>query len=62
MNGWKTPTCSQRVNSSADGVSAKPPMSVPTNGKPERPSPISTASPWESDGQSLTLSPGQTAE
>ena len=38
---WKMPCCTQRTNSSSSGAGpAKPPMSAPSFGWPDRPMPV----------------------
>ena len=49
------------MNSSAEGTSAKPPMSAPMNEKPDRPRFENIGIVARSADQSDTLSPGQTA-
>ena len=56
------PVCSQRVKSSPEGTSAKPPMSAPMNENPERPMFANMGMVARRANQSETLSPGQTAD
>src|SRR6185437_5328004 len=61
MKGKKTPVCSQRAYNSPVAGPVKPLMSLPTNGNPERPNPMTVDTDWRSEAQSVRLSPVQTA-
>ena len=58
--GWNTPFCTQRTNSSSSGAGpAKPPMSAPSLGWPDRPMPVIMGMLYCKEVQLVQLSPHQ---